>query len=508
MKRILKALFALFFGQILSRFGSFVLVPLFTKYWTPTVYGEWITLSATVGYIASLDFGVNQAAINKLTQSYAAGNLKEYRITQHSALKFYSLAALGGFIIIALLLGILPLNRLLGIVVTKPAETAWTLAFLSLYILTSLPAKIIFGIYQTTGNLSKTQWINNIQNIFFTIAVVLIIIYGQGMLYVAILQYMLQIIAIIYVLLDVKIKYPDIIPGIKLSQQKIIKELFKPGLLFTLVLTANIIWMQGSVLLISATMGGLMVAVFSVSRTLALLPRQIVSTFYAALFPDIAIMSGQNDYLRLRMTHKLLIIIPTGISVIFFSMFWFYGEEIISLWTLGEIKPDILLLRLLLLLVILQTPYLSSASITLATNKHKRFTFLFFTSQLIGLVSGIVFLKTFGIYAVPICFIACELIFCYYFVIKDTCNQIGDAHLKFFFNVTLNSIIITLLMLTVQFLIFNFIKYNFIANIVISLSVNLLISILFILLVWLNSTERNFLLDRMGFIKKLNKSNV
>jgi O-antigen/teichoic acid export membrane protein len=502
LKRILKALFALFFGQILSRFGSFILVPLFTKYWTPTVYGEWITLSATVGYIASLDFGVNQAAINRLTQEYAVKNLEQYKQIQHSALKFYSLAALGGLVIILFLLGFLPLNSLLGIVVTEAAETSYTLLFLSLYILTSLPAKIIFGIYQTTGNLSKTQWINNIQNIFFTIVVVLILIYGQGMLYVAILQYLLQIIAIIYVLLDVKIKYPDIFPGIKLSQKKIIKELFKPGLLFTLVLLANIIWMQGSILIISATLGGLMVAIFSISRTLSLLPRQIVSTFYAAIFPDIAIMSAKNDFEFLRLTHRLLIIIPMTISSIFFSMFWFYGEEIISYWTLGEIKPDALLLQLLLLLVILQTPYLSSASIPLATNKHKNFTLLFFASQLIGFISSILLLNTFEIYAIPICFIFSEIIFCYYFIIKDTCNQIGVTPNKFFFGIMFNSILIILLNIVTQFIIFNFFNYTFVINIILSFFSSLIFSIGFTWLIWFNDSERNFINNKLSIIKK------
>ena len=187
-----------------------------------------------------------------------------------------------------------------------------------------------------------------------------------------------------------------------------------------------LLWYQGSVLLISSVYGGLLVATFSVTRTLSLLPRQIVSIFYAAVFPDIAILKGKEDYEKLRQIHRLLIIISTGFSVVFFSLFWFSGVEIITIWTLGSIKPDVNLLYALLILVLLQTPYLSSASITLATNQHKTFTILFFSSQFLGIILSIIGIKEYGVTAVPISFLIGEIIFCFYFVIKDTCKRINE----------------------------------------------------------------------------------
>lgn len=501
LKRILKALFALFFGQVLSRFGSFILVPLFTKYWSPTVYGEWLTLSATVGYIASLDFGVNQAAINKLTQSFAAGSLDEYRKIQHSSLKFYSLAALGGLFIILILLGFLPLNSLLGIVVTNSEETSLTLLFLSLYILTSLPAKIIFGIYQTTGNLSKTQWINNIQNTLFTVVVIFILIDGYGMLYVAVLQYVLQLLAIIYVLIDVKIKYADIFPGLGQSQKKIIKELFKPGLMFTLVLFANIIWMQGSVLLISTTLGGLMVAIFSVTRTLALLPRQIVSIFYAALFPEIAILKGTDQKDKLRIIHQLIIIIPTGLAIVFSSVFCFFGFDIINLWTIGSINPDPLLIQLLLLMILLQTPYLSSAAITLATNEHNTYAILFFLSQLLALVCSLLTINQFGILVIPISFIVSEAFFCYYFVIKDTSIRLSENYNRIFLVTYFNLLLLTSSGLLIAYLFHSFSSLGIVINLIFSFLVISAVVTFYIWKYWLSPGEINFIHQKIKSLK-------
>lgn len=498
-KRILKALFALFFGQVLTRFGSFILVPLFTKYWSATIYGEWLTLSAAVAYIASLDFGVNQAAINRLTQTYAAGNLEEYKSIQHSALKFFLFLALVGFIIFSLLLGFIPINKLLGIASTPPSEASFTLLILSAYILTSLPARMIFSIYQTTGDLAKTQWIQNAQSILFLLFSVLILLQGYGMIYVAALQFLLQILAVIFVLIDAKLKYPALFPGFKFAENKMVKELFKPGLLFMLIIFANIIWYQGSVLLISSTFGGLLVATFSVSRTLSLLPRQIVSMFYAAVFPDIAILKGKKDYENLRLIHRLLIIISTGLAIVFFSLFWFSGSQIIKFWTLGEIEPDLGLLHALLILVLLQTPYLSSAAITLATNQHKVYTILFFLSQLVGFILSFSFINEFGIIILPISFVLSETLFCFYFVIKDTCVRIDENYSELFMSSIINTVIILSGSMLVVWLIFKFLNFSFIFNIILSLVLTFVLVSFYIWKIWLKKNDRQFLKEKIKF---------
>ena len=500
-KRTLKALFALFFGQVLTRFGSFILVPLFVKYWTPTVYGEWLTLSATVAYIASLDFGVNQAAINKLTQTYATGNISEYKSIQNSALKFFMAVAVIGFIMIAAVLGFIPINNLLGITKTSPTEATYTLLILGAYILTSLPARMVFSIYQTTGNLAKTQWIQNVQSILSLVFTILILIYGYGMLYVAVMQFVMQITAIIYVLVDTKLKHSELYPGIKYADKNIMKDLFKPGLLFTLIIIANILWMQGSLILISTTLGGLMVATFSVTRTLSLLPRQIVSIFQSALFPDIAIVHSKKEYSKLRSIHRLLIILPSGLAIIFFSVFWFSGTDIISLWTLGEINTDTILLQLLLILVLLQTPYLSSATVTLATNQHKVFTILFFISQLTGLLLSIVFINIYGIIIIPISFIISEAVFCYYLVIKDTCQKIKEKPLHQIIDSTKNMVILTILSLSICWLIFISINISLIINIIAGIVVTTILVGSYIWIFWFTIEEKLFVKDKIRELK-------
>jgi len=52
--------------------SNLLLLPLYLRFWSVAVYGEWMALYSVVNYIGSLDFGVTAAAVNAATPgSYA-----------------------------------------------------------------------------------------------------------------------------------------------------------------------------------------------------------------------------------------------------------------------------------------------------------------------------------------------------------------------------------------------------------------------------------------------------
>src|SRR5260370_7127339 len=94
IRRILHAANAIVFGHSIARVGSLILVPLFLRYWSAGLYGEYVALFAAVGYLSGLDIGMQQAVVNRLTQPYARKNLEEYRSVHHTPLPFYPVPAL------------------------------------------------------------------------------------------------------------------------------------------------------------------------------------------------------------------------------------------------------------------------------------------------------------------------------------------------------------------------------------------------------------------------------
>src|SRR6266702_731987 len=156
-RRVLNALNAMFFGQVISRLSSFLLVPLFLSYWSPTIYGEWLALFALVGYLASLDVGVQLAAVNRLTADYSRRDSRGYQQVQHSALALYVGIALVGSLVALVALLVLPIPKWIGIRATGSSTARTVLIILALYVLWAMPARVITCVYRTVGRLAKSE---------------------------------------------------------------------------------------------------------------------------------------------------------------------------------------------------------------------------------------------------------------------------------------------------------------------------------------------------------------
>src|SRR5271168_4611762 len=91
LRRILKLLLAFLTGQGVSIFTQLAIPPLFLHRFANgiAVYGEWITLSAAVSYLGSLNYGVPTYAINQMTIHRNRGEIEECRRVQASALRLF-----------------------------------------------------------------------------------------------------------------------------------------------------------------------------------------------------------------------------------------------------------------------------------------------------------------------------------------------------------------------------------------------------------------------------------
>jgi O-antigen/teichoic acid export membrane protein len=501
LKRILKVLFALSIGQLILRLSSIILIPLFVNFWSTTTYGEWLALTAAIGYLASLDFGITQASTNKMTQAYALQDLATYKKVQNSSLYFFLIIAVVFSFICAFIIWLLPINKILGISTITNFETKTTLLLLSFYILWSLPSRIITSSYVSIGRIDKSQWIDNFQKFSYLLVVTILLLLNQSVIAVAGTQLVLMILTAFYTMYDLNKNYQQVYPGIKLAERKEIKALILPGFFFTIYLVANLFWTQGSVILISSLFGGLLVAVFSISRTLSMFGRQAVDSIYFSLFPDLASLFAKKENDRLKQIHKLLILISFSIAVLFSVVFWFYGKDIIFIWTVGKVVADEKLLRLLLIYITFQTPYIASASILLSTNNHKKFTLYYLAANLFGIIFSYFLIKQFGIYIIPICFMVAEIIICYHFVLRETCKLIGEKLFRLYYSLIMYFLPMLIMIYASGYLI-NYFVFNSDMSIklIAGIGGTLIVSTLIIWVIF-PKTEKKFLMNKIKELK-------
>jgi O-antigen/teichoic acid export membrane protein len=431
LRRVLHAANAIVCGHTIVRLGSLVLVPLFLKYWTATRYGEYLALFAAVAYLTGLDIGMQQATVNRLTQAYARNDLEGYRRIQSTALLFYITLATGVTLVVSCLAWALPASHWLGLKMTKPSVAAGAIALLAAYVVWAMPMRLLVAIYQTTGDLARSQWIANAQQALVLVLSALVLMLGGGMLTIALLQVATVALTAFYVLVDVQWRLPVLFPRWSGASLPVLKELLHPSLLFALLLIGNLVAFQGSLVLTSAVMGGLAVAVLSISKAIIDVARQALYSIGLAFGPDFARMEALEEFESLRNAHRRVVVGTAIITLAFVAAIWYEGPEIITVWTRGHIEPDAMLMRLFLIFLAFQTPWAASSTVATATNRHKVQAIGYFLAAVIGIGLVAALLRPLGAWAVPVGLTLGEAVCCYHFVIKASCCIIREPYSTF-----------------------------------------------------------------------------
>jgi hypothetical protein len=149
LRRIAKAVSAVMSGQGVNLLNQLLIPPLFMSHYGIPQYGEWLTLTATVGYLVTLNFGLQTFANNQVAILYNRDELNEANTLQATALLLLLLIILGA-VVLTLLVFLLPVNHWLGLK-TSHLVVATTLYLLGLQILVKMLYGFLAGTFLVVG---------------------------------------------------------------------------------------------------------------------------------------------------------------------------------------------------------------------------------------------------------------------------------------------------------------------------------------------------------------------
>ena len=424
--RLIRHFFAIAGGQIINMMGNIILLPLFLRHWTPMMYGEWIALSSLTSYLGTLDLGVNSAVSNRLLSAYTRDDHEEYMRSQHSAATFYLILALGGTLLMGLAVWLLPVTSWAGVTRAAVPDVAWIIWLLGLQVLWMMPVGLLGNFYSTIADPAKSKWITNWKAAGGLLITVLGLLLGCRMGTMALLQLVPLVAVAVYVLWDMRRHFPQFLPGLTQAKVVVMRDLLKPSLMFALIMVALSLTQQGSVLVISSIFGGIAVTVFYAARTLTSTAIMAVRMIGTTAWPDLTILYAQGDLVRLRQLNRLVVTTSMTLCIAVSAALWFEGPSVIAVWL--HLHVDIWFLRLLLLYLVLQAPWIANSNVAAATNQHQKLAWSYLASGLFALASMVALAPRMGMNAVPIGLIIGEALACYHFVIKDTCTIIGEPY--------------------------------------------------------------------------------
>lgn len=454
LRRFTHGSLADFLNKIINIIGQFLLVPIFLTHWGNQLYGEWLALSAVVGYLSLINFGLQNFVLNRLNQCYTQNNLDQYLRILHSAFWGSIVISLSAVILVTAILGFLPLESWL-LFELNDHETAVKIALiLMLQIVGAIPLGFISGIYRTIKEYPRGVMVVNAQCALFFFLTAGVVVSGGGPLEAALIQLAPLLGSALFVFWDLKRRHPAIRIGIKYRDVKLAISFLGPSFLFFLFTLSLIITVQGSVLLVGAMLGPSSVATFATLRTLAHLIKQLATPINHSLWPELTIWETQGRYEIIGFVHQMM----TKLLLIFgfcsATFIHFTGPEILSFWTQGQINYNAKLMDALLLLVITQMFWFPSSVILGATNNHKSMGKNSLLAACSGLVLAYLLIKPFELSGVVYGLWVADFVICGWFIPKAACRLTKQNHGHFLFETLFKGLIFFLVIYFLMYWVF------------------------------------------------------
>jgi O-antigen/teichoic acid export membrane protein len=371
-RRILENFGASALGRILSIAVQVVSVPVLIHRWGTPVYGEWILLASIPTYFAMSDIGFGNVAGNEMTMLVAVGKRDEaLDVFQSVSLFITAVSLLVGILLVAGV-WLFPLERWLQIHRLSIYEARLIILILGFSSLLTLQEGLFHGSFRCVGKYALGTAAKSAIQLSTFVAFISAVALGarpvQGAIAIAAVNALGTVV--LWWILRGQIEW--IRYGVDQARISTIKRLLGPAVSFMSFPITNIISLQGILMVVGHAFGPVGVVTFSTARTISRSVLQSLQLINASVWPEISAAFGSGSMALVRRLHRtscqfsFILCLSTTLLVAVF------GNHVWSIWTLGKLQTDPILLDILLVQMLLGAFWYTSAVVPAATNNHEK----------------------------------------------------------------------------------------------------------------------------------------
>jgi O-antigen/teichoic acid export membrane protein len=306
LKRILKLLAAFLAGQGVSLINQLLVPPMFLHSYARGVeqYGEWLGLTASIAYLSTLNYGIQNYANNQMTIHYNRGELERAKIVQASALRLV-LCVIAFFALLAFAVFLLPLKSMLGLRHVTDQEATWTLFLM----LMQLAAYFLFGFFaesnMVVGEAHRGQMWQATRSLTTALALAFFVWRQSPFPVLAASQLCVTLICLVLCVIDLRMRAPILLPSLRYGTRKEMMAQIKPSAYFMLLAIGSFFIWQAPLLVIEKVIGPATVAIFALTRTIFSMSRQVLQVATLSIRQEITHLVGKRDWIALRRLYDL-----------------------------------------------------------------------------------------------------------------------------------------------------------------------------------------------------------
>jgi len=385
-----------------------LLPPAFLHYYGVSMYGEWIVLSGTLSYLATLNFGITTYASNQLTMLRTRGEIEEYRRLQGS-----TLALLIGMVCIGLLatssVFFLPLPKLLHLSAIAPRDVTLTAFFLGLQVLVNILAGYYNNLFMVVEQTHRGLSWGIARTFGATIVCFVLTMFRADFRFLAFGQLIAVVAITLLSIYDLKKRLGDLPLGLQGASWKVARQTLKPSGMFAMIFAQQVLTYQVPVNILQWILGPSVVVLFNTSRTVLSSARQLLSPITNAIAPEITFSFANRDMKKmLYIFHQSEKIVFAGIPVANLGAFLF-APIILTVWLHrpGLFEPYTYGLMALISAAISMRDH--KQFFQFSTNMHKRLSMIVFFTNLVMIALSVPLVWKFGLYGFLCVWLASEV---------------------------------------------------------------------------------------------------
>ena len=309
--------------QVVSLLTQLLLPPIFLHSYGVTLYGEWLALSAAIGYLSTVNYGIQTYTNMQMTIHYNRGEVEECVNLQSGGL-FILLVVFFSLAILLCAIFFIPLGTLLHLELPL-REAQIILYLLSLQIIVGMVFGFFSGNYMVIGSAHRGTNFNNLNLLLSTLVTALLALLHSRLVWIAAMQFLITVLMTFYLFVDFSRLAPALRPTLRYWRKASLRAILKPSGHYALLYSSNILGYQLPVIVIQRVLGPVAVVIFSVTRTIYSMSRRLPSLVTNSIGPEVTITYGERNWQKLYKLYELservvlLLIPPVSFGAMLFT---------------------------------------------------------------------------------------------------------------------------------------------------------------------------------------------
>lgn len=430
--RVLASTLVLTFGAFIHIVGQLLVVPIGMATWQKERWGEWLSISALVMFLALTDLGVQTHVVNKMSAQFARGRTDEMQHELHSALRIQGPLAIVIWTLGAIAFYFLPLKSWLGIRTATELDTYLTVVLFSFELLLNVPFGVVNSTYRAAQQLPRVAVIGIVKRVLEIVILCSVMLLRWPFWTVALGRVLTVLVLYSWVIRDLHRSFSwfSLRPLRGVARDGL--AMLPSGALFLLAALSDYLANQGNLMVIQGALGGVAVAQLATHRTIASMGKIVATQLASAIWPELTALEALGDKTRLVRLHRTaakLVAFLAGIPLLaFFPMsFWVY-----RMWTMRELTLDALILGIFILQTIFWGVWYAGWTVLMATNRQGRLVWLLAINALISMGLCVVLVPEMGIRGAAISMLVADCVIALWAIPRAACIALGDQPWGFF----------------------------------------------------------------------------